>query len=135
MKIDLKVENFDKMPGTKKLVERKFLLKVINTVQFIIILLMLGFLFFMMEEKETETDFISNVVYLAENETFVDWVRILDVLGICLIPLLVWLNINSLLAWQSKKSVGVKKYAWGEESLLRDGGDRGTWYFGPAPAK
>merc|ERR1719233_2319417 len=118
MKNELKVENFDKMPGTKKLVERKFLLKVINTVQFIIILLMLGFLFFMMEEKETETDFISDVVYLVESETYVvEWVRIMAVLGICLIPLLVWLNMKSLLAWQGNRSVGEKKYAWGEESL------------------
>ena len=137
MKIELKAERFEKTPCMMKFKERKFLLLVIDTVQFIIILLELCLLFFMMEEKKTETDFISDVLYLVENETSVEWVNmniLLAVLGICLI-LLALLNINSLLAWQGKKSVGVEKYPWGEESLLREGGGRGTWYFGPGPAQ
>ena len=107
--------------------ERKFLLQVINTVQFIIIVLMLGLLMFMFEEKDAP--------YVTENKKSVDWVRILlDLLGIFLILLLAWFAKNPLLAWLSS-SDGVDKYAWGEESLLREGGDGPTWYFGPAERK
>ena len=113
-----------------KFKERKFLLQVINTVQFIIIVLMLGLLMFMFEEKDAP--------YVTENKKSVDWVRILlillDLLGILsifFILLLAWFAKNPLLAWLSS-SDGVDKYAWGEESLLREGGDGPTWYFGPS---
>ena len=133
MKPELKVESFQKIPFMMKFKERKFLLMVINTVQFIIILMMFGLLFFMMEEKETETDFVSDILYLVEDETSVDWMRMpMALLCTCLILLMVWLNKNFLLAWQGKRSVGVERYAWGEESLLREGEGRGTWHFGPA---
>ena len=118
-----------------KFKKRKFLLMVINIVQFIIILMMLGLLFFMIEEKETETDFVSDVLHLVEDETAVDQMKILlALLCICLILLMVLLNMNSLLLfWQSKRSGGVERYAWGEESLLRKGEGRGdVWSFGPA---
>ena len=133
MKIELKLESFEKTPCMVKFKKRKFLLMVINIVQFIIILMMLGLLFFMIEEKETETDFVSDILYLVEDEMTVDWMRMpMALLCICLILLMVWLNKNFLLAWQDKRSVGVERYAWGEESLLSEGEGRGTWHFGPA---
>ena len=126
MKLELKTESFEKTPCMVKYKERKFLMQVINTVQFIIILLMLGLLMFMFEEKET------NVSYQTVIKTSLDWVRILlDLLGIFLILLLAWLTKNPLLAWLTP-SDGVDRYAWGKESLLREGGDGPTWYFGPA---
>ena len=134
MKIELKLESFQKTPCMVKFKKRKFLLMVINIVQFIIILMMLGLLFFMIEEKETETDFVSDVLYLVEDETAVDQMKILlALLCICLILLMVLLNKSSLLFWQRKRSGGVERYAWGgEESLLRKGEGRGVWSFGPA---
>ena len=110
-----------------KFKERKFLLQVINTVQFIIILLMLGLFMFMFEGKDAPV-----ISYVTENKKSVDWVKILlDLLGILLILLLAWFAKNPLLAWLTP-SDGVDRYAWGEESLLREGGDGPTWYFGPA---
>ena len=133
MKIELKLESFEKTPCMLKFKKRKFLLMVINIVQFIIILMMLGLLFFMIEEKETETDFVSDVLYLVKDETAVDQMKtLLALLCICLILLMVLLNKSSLLFWQRKRSGGVERYAWGEESLLRKGEGRGVWSFGPA---
>merc|ERR1712215_286761 len=44
-----------------------------------------------------------------------------------LILLLGWL----LSHWKKSRNQGVCRYPWGKESLLREGGREGLWYFGP----
>ena len=124
MKLELKIESFKKSPCMVKFKERKFLLVVINIMQAIIILLMLGLLVFMAEEKEAAP--VPDLFCLGDNESL-DSVRILlDILGVGLIPLLAWLSMKGTVSYD-----GVSRYNWGEESLLREDGD-GLWHFGPA---
>ena len=130
LKIELKRESFENSPRMERFKERKFLLVVINVMQAIIILLMLGLLLFMAEEKEAEqvSTFLPlpDLSCLMEKES-VDGLRLLmDLLGVGLIPLLAWLvSKASVGGWD-----GVCRWPWGDESLLREGGD-GLWYFGP----
>ena len=102
---------------------------VINIMQAIIILLMLGLLMFMSEKEEATmvpSSLLPDLSCLMDIES-VDWVRLLmDILGVGLIPLLAWLSMKGPVGYD-----GVSRFHCGEESLLRDGGD-GLWYFGPA---
>ena len=108
-----------------KFKERKFLLMVINILQAIIILLMLGLLV-LMAEKDEAAPILPDLSCLEDNES-VDLVRILlDILGVGLIPLLAWLSMKGTMSYD-----GVSRYHWGEKSLLREDGD-GLWHFGPA---
>ena len=126
MKIELKIESFKNSPCMVKFKERKFLLIVINILQAIIILLMLGLLVFMAEKDEVSSSILPDLSCLVDNDS-VDWVRILlDILGVGLIPLLAWLSMKGPVGCD-----GVSRFPWREESLLREGED-GLWYFGPA---
>ena len=130
MKIELKRESFENSPRMERFKERKFLLVMTSIMQAIIILLMIGLLLFMAEKKEDAqvSTFIPlpDISCLMEKES-VDWLRLLmDLLGVGLIPFLAWLVIKVPGGgWD-----GVCRWPWGEESLLREGGD-GLWYFGP----
>ena len=130
MKIELKRESFENSPFMEKFKKRKFLLTVIILMQALIILLMLGLLVFMVKEEEADPVSTFSIPYLpslVEKESM-DWQRLLlDIVGVGLIPLMAWYNSKtSGGGWD-----GVSKSSWGEETLLREGGD-GLWYFGPA---
>ena len=102
---------------------------LINILQAIIILLMIGLLVFMAEKDEAtpvSSSILPDLSCLVDNDS-VDWVRILlDILGVGLIPLLAWLSMKGTLIYD-----GVSRYHWWEESLLSEDGD-GLWHFGHA---
>ena len=112
----------------EKFKERKFLLRVIITIQAIIIILMLGLFLFMGKEEEAAqvSNFIVPDIFCLEEMNSVDWLRLLlDSLGLGLIPMLALLLSKKPGGWD-----GVCRWPWGEESLLMQGGD-GLWGFGP----
>ena len=129
MQIELKRESFENSPFMEKFKERKFLLTVISIMQALIIILMLGLLMFMVKEEKADPVSTFPLPYLPclmEKESM-DWQGLpLNLLGVGLIPLMAWLNSKT----SGGGCDGVCKSSWGEETLLREGGD-GLWYFGP----
>merc|ERR1712215_151721 len=110
-----------------KIQDKKILLMLINIVQAMIILLM-SYLLLTMTEKKVEVVLSPVLSFFPPTASDTDWLTILPLL-LCvgLILLLGWL----LSHWKKSRNQGVCRYPWGKESLLREGGREGLWYFGP----
>jgi len=120
----LRRETFENSLMLSRVGGRKFLLVLLVIAQTIVILLMLGLLFFLGGPPAP-----ASPTPVPVPDPGMDWLRLLlDLLAASIIPLLTWLLANAA----TKPYRGVKRCPWGEESLLREDTDESLWFFGPA---
>ena len=130
--IELRRELFENSVFMQKFKETKFLLVLINIVQCMIVLLLIGLLFLVSRQtKEVSVlsvEKVQEVVAEVEEVIQEDWMKFL--LGSVMLLLLLAL-MGFLFLFCSKKNLAVeKKHPWGEESLLKVRED-GLWGFRP----